>query len=124
MFCSKCGEKLSSDARFCEKCGKKTGDVADIAAVSISNKCEKFERIAIWAFLLSIAGIILAYASFIMLGFFLILASGIMGVVSLKKMKRTKAKGKGLAITAIAISSSYIALVLISMFILYFPFNL
>ena len=121
MYCHKCGVKVLSDDTFCYKCGSKLGEAfketplnksLEAASDVVSSPCspsddlpevtlEKPCKLAILSFILSC---IILFGS---------VPALILSIISLKRIKEKKLKGKHLALWALIISAAAIVIFII-----------
>ena len=104
-YCTNCGNPLADEAEACEKCGNRVGQTAVQTAPPVKGT----SGMGVVAFVLSIFGFL---TGFLMIGVLLDLVSIVLGILVLRKAKKTPLK-TGLPIAGIVISGVSIALCLL-----------
>ena len=104
-YCTNCGNPLADEAEACEKCGNRVGQTA----VQTAPPGKGTSGMGVVAFVLSIFGFL---TGFLMIGVLLDLVSIVLGILVLRKAKKTPLK-TGLPIAGIVISGVSIALCLL-----------
>lgn len=104
-YCTNCGNPLADEAEDCEKCGNRVGQTAVQTAPPVKGT----SGMGVVAFVLSIFGFL---TGFLMIGVLLDLVSIVLGILVLRKAKKTPLK-TGLPIAGIVISGVSIALCLL-----------
>lgn len=104
-YCTNCGNPLADEAEACEKCGNRVGQTV----VQTAPPGKGTSGMGVVAFVLSIFGFL---TGFLMIGVLLDLVSIVLGILVLRKAKKTPLK-TGLPIAGIVISGVSIALCLL-----------
>ncbi|MCH5156426.1 MAG: hypothetical protein J1G02_00945 [Clostridiales bacterium] len=110
-YCMHCGAELHDEAVICTKCGCWTNDSEKIAEVSK----QKLNKLALVGFILAIVSAVISVfflsldtdssAAFLFSGIPLAIAGFTCSLVGLLKLRRSKERGKALAITGIVVGA-------------------